>query len=104
MRELFRHVDVLLAPATPLAAPLFGQDTFTFAGRDVPLRASIGLFTQPISFIGLPVVAAPVHSVGPLPVAVQLIGAPWSETALLRVARVLEQAGVCAAPIACPSP
>jgi 1-carboxybiuret hydrolase len=104
VREVFRHVDVLLAPATPIAAPLFGQNTFVFGGREVPLRASIGLFTQPISFIGLPVVAAPVHSVGPLPVAVQLIGAPWSETALLRVARVLEQAGVCAAPIACPSP
>ena len=100
VREVFRNVDVLLAPATPLAAPVLGQDTFVFAGREVPLRASIGLFTQPITFAGLPVVAAPVHSVGPLPVAVQLIGAPWSEGALLRVARVLEQAGACTAPVA----
>ena len=100
VREVFRDVDVLLAPATPLAAPVLGQDTFVFAGREVPLRASIGLFTQPITFAGLPVVAAPVHTVGAMPVAVQLIGAPWSEAALLRVARVLEQTGVCTAPVA----
>jgi AtzE family amidohydrolase len=100
VRTIFRDVDVLLAPATPLPAPVLGQDTFEFNGKTVPLRASIGLFTQPITFIGLPVIAAPVHSVGPLPVGVQLIGAPWNEIALLRVARVLEQAGVCTAPVA----
>lgn len=100
LQVIFRDVDVLLAPATPLAAPVLGQETMVYAGREVPLRPNIGLFTQPISFIGLPVVAAPVHAVGPLPVAVQLIGAPWSETSLLRVARVLEAAGVCTAPVA----
>ncbi|HEY8993847.1 MAG TPA: AtzE family amidohydrolase [Lacunisphaera sp.] len=100
VRAVFRDVDVLLAPATPLAAPVLGQHTFVFNGKEVPLRASIGLFTQPISCIGLPVVAAPVHGVGPLPVGVQLIGAPWSEASLLRVARVLEKSGVCTAPVA----
>ena len=100
VREVFQDVDVLLAPATPLAAPVLGQDTFIFDGRVVPLRPSIGLFTQPISFIGLPVVAAPVHSVGTMPVAVQLIAAPWNEAALLRVARELEKTGVCTAPVA----
>jgi len=100
VREIFRDVDVLLAPATPLPAPVLGQDTFLFNGKEVPLRPSIGLFTQPITFIGLPVVAAPVHTVGPMPVAVQLIGAPWNEAALLRVARVLEETGVCTAPVA----
>jgi AtzE family amidohydrolase len=100
VREIFRDVDVLLAPATPLAAPVLGQETFIFNGQAVPLRASIGLFTQPISFIGLPVVAAPVHGIGPLPVGVQLIAAPWNEASLLRVARVLEQTGVCTSPVA----
>lgn len=104
VRAVFQGVDVLLAPATPLAAPDLGRDTFIFNGREVPLRPSIGVFTQPISFLGLPVVAAPVHSVGPMPVAVQLIAAPWNEAALLRVARVLEQSGVCTAPVASLSP
>ncbi len=97
---LFRDVDVLLAPATPMPAPQFTEETFLLGGQTLPLRANIGLYTQPISFAGLPVVAAPVHGAGPQPIGVQLIAAPWQEAALLRVARHLERAGVCAAPAA----
>ncbi len=100
VQTIFQNVDVLLAPATPLTAPKLGQQSFLFAGREIPLRPNIGIFTQPITFLGLPVVAAPVQTAGALPAAVQLIGAPWSESILLRVARALEQAGVCTAPVA----
>jgi Asp-tRNA(Asn)/Glu-tRNA(Gln) amidotransferase A subunit family amidase len=100
MREVFRHVDVLLAPATPVSATAIGQETMTLEGVEMLVRPNIGIFTQPISFVGLPVVAAPVHSTGPMPIGVQLIGAPWSEPMLLRVARALEKSGVCSAPIA----
>ena len=100
MREIFRDVDVLLAPATPVSATRIGQDEMTLDGRTMLVRPNLGLFTQPISFVGLPVVAAPVHTVGAMPVAVQLIAAPWREAELLRVARVLEQSGVCTAPVA----
>ena len=58
--ELFREVDVILAPATPCTAPAIGQQTFVLDGVEMPLRPNIGLYTQPISFIGLPVVAVPV--------------------------------------------
>ncbi len=98
--EVFRHVDVLLAPATPVPATLLGQETMSIEGVEMPVRPNLGLFTQPISFIGLPVIAAPVHSAGPQPIGVQLIAAPWNEAALLRVARILERSGVCSAPIA----
>lgn len=100
LREIFRRVDVLLAPATPVSATTIGQQTMTLEGVEMPVRPNLGIFTQPISFVGLPVVAAPVHSTGPLPIGVQLIGAPWSEAQLLRVARHLEKSGVCTAPIA----
>ena len=99
MAEVFARFDVLIAPATPVAAPGLDQQTFDFNGQQIPVRANIGLFTQPITLIGLPVVAAPVHAPGRLPVAVQLIGRPGGESQLLRAARVLEQAGVCAAPV-----
>ncbi len=90
----------LIAPATPVTAPLLGQETMTFNGQEIPLRANIGLFTQPITLIGLPVVAAPLQGVaGALPIAVQLIAAPWQEAALLRVARVLEKSGACRAAV-----
>ena len=93
---LFETVDAILAPATPCTAPLLGQQSFTLDGVDLPVRANLGLFTQPISFIGLPVVAIPVCG-GGLPIGVQVIAAPWREDVALRIARALERDGVCAA-------
>ena len=95
--ELFKEVDVILAPATPCTAPLIGQKTFVLEGKEMPLRPNIGIYTQPVSFIGLPVVAVPVP-LKPLPIAVQVIAAPWREDVALRVAAALERAGPAAAP------
>ncbi len=61
MLALFADVDAILAPATPCTAPLIGQQTFMLDGVEVPVRANLGIYTQPISFIGLPVVAVPVQ-------------------------------------------
>ena len=96
--KLFEQVDVLIAPATPTTAPSLGQKTMTIGGVEMPVRANLGIFTQPISFIGLPVVAVPVQQSGGLPIAVQLIAKPYNELAVLRVARWLEARGVVAAP------
>lgn len=97
LAEIFKSVDVLLAPATPCTAPKLGQVNFTLDGVDLPVRANIGIHTQPISFIGLPVVAVPVP-LEPLPIGVQIICAPWREDIALRVAYALEQMGVVSAP------
>jgi 1-carboxybiuret hydrolase len=95
--ELFRTVDVIIAPATPCVAPKLGQVTFQLDGVELPVRANIGIHTQPISFIGLPVVAVPVP-LEPMPIGVQIIAAPWREDIALRTAYALEHAGVAAAP------
>jgi 1-carboxybiuret hydrolase len=93
---LFAGVDAVLAPATPCTAPRIGQQTFVLDGVELPVRANLGLYTQPISFIGLPVVAVPV-ALEPLPIGVQIIAAPWREDVALRVAHALEQSGAVAA-------
>jgi 1-carboxybiuret hydrolase len=93
---LFAHVDAVLAPATPCTAPAIGQRTFVLDGVELPVRANLGIYTQPISFIGLPVVAVPVP-LQPLPIGVQIIAAPWREDVALRIAHALEQAGIVAA-------
>ncbi len=95
--ELFKTVDVIIAPATPCTAPKLGQVNFVLDGVDLPVRANIGIHTQPISFIGLPVVAAPI-ALEPMPIGVQIIAAPWREDVALRVALALERMGVAAAP------
>jgi aspartyl-tRNA(Asn)/glutamyl-tRNA(Gln) amidotransferase subunit A len=97
MLKLFADVDVILAPATPCAAPLIGQQTFMFGDQELPVRANLGIYTQPISFIGLPVVAVPIP-LSPLPIGVQIIAAPWREDIALRVAYTLEIDGIVAAP------
>ena len=97
LAEIFKSVDVLLAPATPCTAPKLGQVNFNLDGVELPVRANIGIHTQPISFIGLPVVAVPVP-LEPLPIGVQIICAPWREDIALRVAHALEKMGVAAAP------
>ncbi|KWV58808.1 amidase [Bradyrhizobium macuxiense] len=95
--ELFNSVDVILAPATPCTAPKLGQVNFVLDGVELPVRANIGIHTQPISFIGLPVVAVPVP-LEPMPIGVQLIAAPWREDVALRVGYALERMGVATAP------
>ena len=94
--KLFAEVDAIVAPATPCTAPLIGQQMFTFGEAELPVRANLGIYTQPISFIGLPVVAVPVP-LEPLPIGVQIIAAPWREDVALRIAHALEMKGVVAA-------
>ena len=99
--KLFEGVDVILAPSTPMRAPKIGQKTALFGGIELPVRPNLGIFTQPISFVGLPVVSVPVWLPGEkLPLGVQIIAAPWREDIALRVAHYLEQSGAVAAPVA----
>ena len=95
--RLFESVDAVLAPATPFTAPQIGQQTVLLDGAELPLRPNIGIFTQPISFIGLPVVVVPVP-LQPLPIGVQIIAPPWREDLALRIAYRLEKDGVALAP------
>ncbi|MGE0023392.1 MAG: AtzE family amidohydrolase [Hyphomicrobium sp.] len=98
MADIFAHTDVILAPATPASAPKLGQKTLVLGGREVPLRANMGLYTQPISFVGLPVAAVPVRKPNEMPYGVQVIAAPWREDLCLRVATSLEAAGLDVTP------
>jgi len=98
--QIFDRFDILLAPSTPTRAPKIGQKTFELGGETMLVRPNIGIFTQPISFIGLPVVSVPVWLDDGLPVGVQVIAAPWREDLALRVANALEREGICEAPVA----
>jgi amidase/aspartyl-tRNA(Asn)/glutamyl-tRNA(Gln) amidotransferase subunit A len=101
---VFENVDVLIAPATPCVAPLIGTDWLQIGDKRLPARASMGLLTQPISCIGLPVATVPLWGMSAeqphLPIGVQLIAAPWREDLCLRVAAQLQAQGLCSAPVA----
>lgn len=98
VREVFENVDVILAPTAPCPAPLIGQQTMVLEGEEILVRPHLGLFTQPLSFIGLPVLSVPIQR-DALPLGVQLIAAPYNEALILRVAAVLEAEGVVSASV-----
>jgi len=99
--RLFERVDVVLAPATPCEAPVLGTEWIDINGQRLPARPSLGLLTQPISCIGLPVCTVPLWLEGSkLPIGVQVIAAPWREDLVLRVAHDLETQGVARSKVA----
>ncbi len=97
VNDLFKDWDILICPATPVPAIEIGTEWLEINGHKLPARAAMGILTQPISYAGCPVVAAPVwpDSGEGLPLGVQIIAAPWREDLALRVAHVLQVSGVC---------
>lgn len=95
--RLFEQYDILLAPAAPCVAPKLDDPTMEVDGERVPARANLGLMTQPLSFIGLPVIAAPLPRGGKLPLGIQIVGKPGSEAALFAFTARLETLGLIGA-------
>ena len=94
-RKAFETVDVILTPTAPSAAFAIGEtddDPITMWLNDV--------FTVPTSLAGLPGLSLPAGlSADRLPLGLQLIGRPFDEETVLRVAGVLEsRAAFTAAP------
>jgi aspartyl-tRNA(Asn)/glutamyl-tRNA(Gln) amidotransferase subunit A len=85
---LFAQCDILLAAATPYAAPRFDTRSIDVNGHVLEPAKTLGMLTQPISFAGLPVVTMPVaDAASPLPRGVQVIAAPWREDRCFAAAR-----------------
>jgi len=97
IRALFADHDVLVAAATPYPATPIGATTIVIDGVETEIRPNVGVFTQPISLAGVPVVTVPLTARGALPVGVQLIGRAGSEALLLALAEELEARGVTSA-------
>ena len=91
---LFERFDVLIAPATGTVAPPIAAPTIEIDGQAVPARAHLGLYTQPLSFIGLPSLAVPLYRPGLLPLGLQLVAAPGREANLFKLAAQLEAAQI----------
>lgn len=93
IEPLFAKYDVLIAPATPCVAPPIGAGTIEIDGKQVSARANLGIYTQPLSLAGVPVMSVPVKRDGRLPLGLQLIAAPGREATLFAFARTLEEHG-----------
>ena len=88
--EVFKTYDVVIAPVASMPAPRFTDETVMLDGAEHPIRPIFGRFVATLSPTGLPIAVTPNFKVGPLPMGVQLVGAPYREEDVLRCAAVLE--------------
>jgi aspartyl-tRNA(Asn)/glutamyl-tRNA(Gln) amidotransferase subunit A len=85
--KAFEHCDVVATPTSPSPAFRFGEKTSD------PLEMYLAdIFTVPANLAGIPGVSLPCGLAGGLPVGLQLLGRPFEETTLLRLAAAHERA------------
>jgi aspartyl-tRNA(Asn)/glutamyl-tRNA(Gln) amidotransferase subunit A len=87
MEKFFEQYDLLLTPTTPIPALLIeGNDAIEQARR-------LTRFTAPFNLTGLPALSIPCgFTPAGLPIGLQIVGAPWSETKVLQAGHAFEQA------------
>jgi len=91
-REVYRQVDVVISPATALAAQPIPQGGLPGGWSDLGTDTEMMRFIVPGNLVGLPAISFPVGYDGRnLPVGMQAMGRHWEEHLLLRVAYVAEQ-------------
>jgi aspartyl-tRNA(Asn)/glutamyl-tRNA(Gln) amidotransferase subunit A len=92
---ILRRVDGLLAPTLPVAAPAVTATEVKLRDRLETVRLALTMFTRPFNLSGHPVVCIPCgFSRQGLPFSLQLVGRPFDETTVLRLARAYESATV----------
>jgi len=91
--EALARRDVLLAPATPLVAPVLGERETALGDGPSDVRAALLRCTRPFNFSGHPACAAPCgFTAAGLPISLQITGRAFDETTVLRVGHTYEQA------------
>jgi aspartyl-tRNA(Asn)/glutamyl-tRNA(Gln) amidotransferase subunit A len=83
-------VDALIAPTTPIVAPLIGEESTRIGDENHPTRAILLRLNRPANLAGIPAISVPCGFAAGLPVGLQLIGAVTDELPLLRIARLFE--------------
>jgi aspartyl-tRNA(Asn)/glutamyl-tRNA(Gln) amidotransferase subunit A len=89
----FKDVDVIVAPASPIPAPLLGENEVEIAGGKYTVRALVTSVNRPLNVSGNPALSIPCGFTDKgLPVGLQLIGPRWGEANLLAIAQSYEEA------------
>ena len=93
VREVLRRFDVLLAPTTPIPAPRIDEAEVRMAGTGESPSSLLSRLTKPFNLCGTPVVSLPCgFTASGLPIGMQVVGRPFDEATVLRIAHAYEQA------------
>jgi aspartyl-tRNA(Asn)/glutamyl-tRNA(Gln) amidotransferase subunit A len=92
IHQVFEAVDLFVTPTTPVAAPTVAelkQNPELLRPREMLLLRN----TRPVNVWGLPAISIPCGLTGAgLPIGLQIIGPPWEEDKVIRLAYAYEQA------------
>ena len=88
---LLKQCDAILLPVMPIETPLVTHCEFASADFSARTLFALSAFTRFVNALGLPAIAfrAGTDSAG-MPVALQLVGQPGAERALLRIVRMFQ--------------
>ncbi|XP_058081936.1 fatty acid amide hydrolase [Magnolia sinica] len=90
--EAFKKVDVIVTPTTGITAPLIPPSSLKCGESNLKVSGYLMRFIIAGNLLGLPAISVPVgHDKQGLPIGLQLIGRPWGEATILRVASAVEE-------------
>jgi aspartyl-tRNA(Asn)/glutamyl-tRNA(Gln) amidotransferase subunit A len=91
--KIWKHLDCLMTPATPMTAPKIGEMSVDFGAYPEDVRTAATRLTRPFNVLGWPALALPCgFSNAGMPVGLQLVGPPQQEDSLLQTGAALEDA------------
>ncbi|XP_049351366.1 fatty acid amide hydrolase-like isoform X1 [Solanum verrucosum] len=95
--EIFKKVDIIVTPTTAMTAPIISPTALTVGETNMRVSGSLMRFVLAGNLLGFPAISVPVgYDKQGLPIGMQLIGRPWCEASILRLAAAIEE--TCAGP------
>ena len=92
IKQIFQNVDAIVTPSTACTAPPILADALTNGESDLSTLTELMRFAPQANLGGFPAISFPVgYDAKGLPVGMQLMGRPWEESLLLRVAKTSEK-------------
>lgn len=91
-KAAFRDVHIIITPATGQVAPRINPAALVRGESDLSMTTEVMRFAFPPNLTGHPAISFPAgYDASGLPIGLQVIGRPWSERLLFRVAAMAEQ-------------
>ncbi len=88
----FKKVDAVITPTLPMTAPKVGENPVMVGKTKMPLNDACGRNMYPLTMTGLPAISLPCgFSNGGLPIGLQIIGPPFDEQRIIRIANNYEK-------------
>ncbi|KAJ8764730.1 hypothetical protein K2173_009115 [Erythroxylum novogranatense] len=90
--EIFKKADVIVTPTTGMTAPKIPPSALKYGETDMQVTGYLMRFIVAPNLLGLPAISVPVgYDKKGLPIGLQIIGRPWAEATILRLATAIEE-------------